>query len=241
MKNPQFSFSKGNAKIGPGTLTFSLPAGHTCPFAQQCLAKANQKTGKITDGPKQEFRCFSASSESAFPSVRKSRWKNLRLVKKYLKEGKLAQELVKAIPEKTVDVRIHVGGDFFSQAYFDAWIQVALILPKTIFYAYTKSLPYWAARSHTIPTNFRLTASMGGKADSLADELLLPSVSVIFHPKEAQGLEIDHDDRHAKAAIRRNFALLIHGPQQKGSKASKAIGILKAEHIEFGYSKKKAA
>ena len=43
-------------------------------------------------------------------------------------------------------VRVHDSGDFFSQEYFDAWLEVARGRPRTRFYAYTKSLPFWVAR-----------------------------------------------------------------------------------------------
>ena len=232
-----FSFSKGNAKVGKSTLTFSLPAGHTCPFADLCLAKANKKTGKLTDGKHQAFRCFSASTEAAFPTVRSSRWKNLRLVKSHLQKGDLVETLTAAIPKGTEAVRIHVGGDFFSQAYFDAWLETAKNHPQTIFYAYTKSIPFWTARLKEITPNFRLTASMGGKADTLAGTHQLPTTIVVKHPDEAKAanLEIDHDDSHPAAAIRASFALLIHGQQRKGSPASVALQHLRQEHIQYGY------
>jgi hypothetical protein len=234
-----FTFTKGNAKVGKDTLTFSLPSGHSCPFAHLCLTKADKNTGHITDGPQQEFRCFSASAEAAFPSVRKARWKNWELVQKHLKNGNLAQKLSADIPEKTKFVRIHVAGDFFSQDYFDAWLEVARLRPKTIFYAYTKSLPFWKKRLSTIPHNLRLTASLGGKKDKLAGQLLLPTAQVVLHPKQAKlaKLEIDHDDSLAKTPIRRPFALLIHGTQPKGSEAASAISQLKRQKITFSYSK----
>lgn len=243
MKKPKspFSFSKGNAKLGKETLTFSLPTGHTCPFAKDCLAKVNQITGKLTDGKHQKFRCFSASTEAAFTSVRKSRWKNMEAVKHYLSKNKLSEALIENIPEGTKEIRIHVGGDFFSQAYFDAWMQVAQTLPQILFYAYTKSIPYWKKRFDKIPDNFRLTASLGGSHDKLALALNLPTSTVIDHPDQAvkKGLEIDHNDSHPKQALRINFALLLHGMQPKGSPAALKIKALKDADIKFSYHRRK--
>lgn len=235
----EFSIVKGNAKVGEETLIFSLPSGHSCPFALACLAKADPETGKIEDGPRQEFRCFSASAESAFPSVRKSRWKNWHAVNKFLKEGTLVENLLKEIPEETPTLRIHVAGDFFSQAYFDAWLAIARLRPKTLFYAYTKSLPFWKKRIMEIPTNFRLTASMGGTKDAVAKDLAMPTATVVYHPEEAQvkNLQIDHDDSHAKAAVRNHFALLLHGPQKAKTPASQALQKMRQEKIPFGYRK----
>src|SRR3712207_6635698 len=74
-------FGNGNAKVPAGVFTFSLSAGHTCPFARECLAKAAPRTGTITDGPHSSFRCYAASMEARHPSVRKARWHNLRALR----------------------------------------------------------------------------------------------------------------------------------------------------------------
>jgi hypothetical protein len=143
-------------------------------------------------------------------------------------------------------VRIHTGGDFFSQRYFDAWLEVARKRPRTTFYFYTKSLRYWVARledvgdSHTpgsVP-NFVPTASRGGRDDHLIEAHSLRSARVVYSESEADalGLELDHDDFHAMRHGP-DFALLIHGPQPAGSEASKAISDLRKQG-EFGYGEK---
>ena len=62
MKNKNLlSFQKGNAKLSPDTLLFSIPAGKTCAIgADKCLSMAIEKDAKrtIQDGPNCEFRCF---------------------------------------------------------------------------------------------------------------------------------------------------------------------------------------
>ena len=60
----KLKFAKGNAKLGKNTVIFNLPAGATCPGALLCLSRANRKTGKLTDGPKNQFRCYAASTEN---------------------------------------------------------------------------------------------------------------------------------------------------------------------------------
>jgi hypothetical protein len=37
-------------------------------------------------------------------------------------------------------IRVHEGGDFYSQDYIDSWAKVAAALPGSTFYAYTKRL-----------------------------------------------------------------------------------------------------
>jgi hypothetical protein len=152
--------------------------------------------------------------------------------------------ILKSLLPGTPFVRIHTGGDFFSQRYFDAWIEVARQRPETTFYFYTKSLRYWLTRleevgdGHTLGTvpNFVATASWGGREDHLIDAHGLRSARVVFSEDESPGLEIDHDDSHAMRHGP-DFALLIHGPQPAGSEASKAISALRAQG-EYGYGQK---
>jgi hypothetical protein len=65
----------------------------------------------------------------------------------------------------------------------------------------------------------------------------------VFSEQEASdlGLEIDHDDSHAAdpSKVNKDFALLIHGIQPKGSDASEAIKTLKKDGVKFAYSKQK--
>lgn len=231
-------FSQGNAKLGKNIFTFSLPSGFACPHALDCLSKAHKTTGKITDGKATQFRCFSASQEALYPTVRKQRWHNFDVLKG-LSVAEMYGLISRSLPSKANMVRIHVGGDFFSQAYFDAWLAVAEDNPSVTFYAYTKSLPYWVARLDSIPSNLILTASRGGRKDDLIDLHKLREARVVFSVEEAEslGLELDHDDSHAYTHGP-SFALLIHGTQPKGSKAASAKNALKGLG---SYSKKKTA
>jgi len=137
------SFGHGNAKLDAAIFTFGLPAGHACPFAHLCRSKANRDTGRITDGPHTQFRCYEASDEARHSSVRRSRWRNLRALQAAKTTAGMAQLILASLSPYAGNVRIHVGGDFYSQEYFDAWLEVARRRPRTLFYAYTKSLPYW--------------------------------------------------------------------------------------------------
>ena len=113
--------------------TFSLPSGYSCPFASDCLSKADRKTGKITDGKNMEYRCFAATMEARLPSVRNSRWDNFDALRKLKTVDAMVAALLDALPVKADVVRIHVGGDFFNQRYFDAWLRVAALRPQTQF------------------------------------------------------------------------------------------------------------
>lgn len=230
-------FGKNNAKlknlakiIGTDVYTFSIPSGHSCPFAFRCLSKAIRGTdGKTTivDGPNTEFRCFSASSEVLYPSLYDMVWHNWNELKACRSLQGMVELILESIPPKAKCIRIHIDGDFYTPTYFKAWIDVARLRSDITFYAYTKSLPFWVDNRHLIDDNFILTASRGGTRDDLIESEGLREAVVVYSEKEAQelGLEIDHDDSHAMlpSLKHQSFALLIHGIQPAGSKAGKAV------------------
>ena len=217
--------------------TFTLPAGWSCPAAQDCLSKADRETGKIQDGPDTEFRCFAASAEATYPSLRNMVWHNFELLKEALKLDAQAgfenmphtSDLIhKSLPKKFDIMRVHVGGDYFSKKYLQAWIEVAKKNTDKIFYSYSKSLHFF--KQFALPENLVLTASRGGKYDDLIDLHGWKEALVVYSEQEAEekGLEIDHDDTHA-AFGEKNFALLIHGTQPAGSAASIALQKIKLD------------
>lgn len=210
--------------------TFTLPAGWSCPSAKDCLSRADKKTGKITDGPDTVWRCFAASAEATYPSLRNMVWHNFELLKDALSDGveACADLICASLPDKFDIMRVHVGGDYFHRNYFLAWCLVAKRNPDKVFYSYTKSLAILGGIPK--PDNLVLTASRGGKSDDLIDALGWKEARVVYSEQEAVdlGLEIDHDDTHA-AFGKENFALLIHGTQPKGSAASQALQQLKRQ------------
>ena len=214
--------------------SFDLLSGHSCPFAEECLARVEVIDGrrKVIDGKKKKFRCFSASQEALLTNVFNKRFLNFEILRHKTTE-EIVAIICAAMPDNLGICRIHVAGDFFSKAYFRAWIQVAILNPDRLFYAYTKSLPYWLENLGIIPENLILTASKGGRCDRLVDQFNLRSAVVVFSHAEAAelGLEIDQDDSHAANPDTKNqdFALLIHGVQPKGSNAAKALQILNLE------------
>lgn len=240
-KSCTLKISNPNAKIPH--YNFNLPAGFTCPFASRCLSKADPKTGKITDGPSIDFRCYSAGEEARYTNTRISRWNNFEALKAIGLDN--IQGMSKAIKDAIEDVlprkhnyfRIHSSGDFFTPNYLKAWMEVANLMPEITFYAYTKSVPY-VIQNLPLPSNFIITMSKGGKYDNLIDEHGLKFSVVVFSEEQAAnyqwkdkngkihiGLEIDHDDTHAYKDDK-PFALLIHGVQPAGSDASKAVRAL---------------
>lgn len=229
-------WSFGNAKLRRGEVIFNLVAGYACPFAKTCLSKADPVTGKITDGPHTQVRCYHASIETR-PNVRFADWWNFKLVKAAKTRDKIFKLLDESIPYGLV-YRIHSGGDFFTLDYFDAWLDIARKYPERTFYAYTKALPFWVKRMGEIPPNFKLTASYGGTHDHLIALHNLKYCRIVLYESEAAelGLEIDHDDSHCWQSDK-SFAVLVHGTQPKGSPAAKAWYANKRQGYSYGRPK----
>jgi hypothetical protein len=236
-------FGKGNAKLGGDVATFSIPAGYTCPGASDCLSKFDRKKRKIVDGALQQHRCFAASMEAAFATVRNSTDRNWILLRTAKTVEVMTALIDNSMPPKYFNkIRVHVHGDYFSMDYMLSWLEAARRNPDRLFYSYTKSLHFLvkAKQTNMIPPNFVFTASRGGKFDNLIDEHNLREAVVVYHPDEASemGLTIDHDDSLAMNPEISKFALLIHGTQKSGSRGAVAIKRLKKENINFKYARK---
>ena len=265
----RLQFSDANAKLselynvpeletwltdGRKVYSLDLLSGYSCPFARDCLSKAvptgeTTKAGnprlKIKDGPYTKFRCFSASQEVLLPNVYKRRQHNFETLR-HLQVNDMIHRLNQDKPKDLGILRFHVGGDFFNADYFFAALNLAMMNPDKLFYAYTKSLPYWMKYKDWADKidNFILTASRGGFYDDLIDQHNLRESVVVFSEDEAyeRNLEIDHNDSHAAVPDweYEDFALLIHGTQPKGTEAAEALKLLKKNNVKHSYSKRKA-
>jgi hypothetical protein len=216
-------------------------------MAVNCLSRVYDIDGKRTlkDGKFTEFRCFSASQEVQYPNTYNSRKHNYDLLRACKSSGDMVNLLHASMPQNLGICRIHVGGDFFNRLYMLAWASLAELNPDRLFYAYTKSLPYWIKFRdyfNSLP-NFILTASYGGRHDSLIQSEGLRSAIVVYSESQADslGLEIDHDDSHAADPSKQNdsFALLIHGTQPAGTEAASALQELRKNKVKHSYSRKK--
>lgn len=238
----KLKFGKGNAKLNETIATFSLPSGWTCPCANVCLSKADRITGKITDGPENQFRCFSASQEAVYPNVRLQRWNNLEALKEAKTVQRMANLICDCLPVGISKVRVHVAGDFFSADYFKAWIEVAKRNSHLIFYGYTKRADLLVKFQSELPSNFRFVASLGGTKDTLAVAAGLKTARVVFTEAEAKrlGLELDHADDHAYSTDKKSFALLLHGTQPAGSPAADAWKVIKKAGKGYNEARRKA-
>jgi hypothetical protein len=250
-------FTVGNAKLqSHPTMIFNLPAGWSCPAAKLCLSKADRKTGCITDGKHTEVRCFGATCEARSANLRKMVWHNRNLIDAARKDGAdaVADLIDRSMPDWNGLVRIHsTGGDFLDAAYLGGWLKVMerrtgkvveaggkIGVAGTVFYAYVKNLPLF--KGVVLPDNFKVVASAGGKYDKMIPELGLRTAHVVLTEEEAalRGLPIDHDDTHVWGGFDRDFALMVHGTQPKGSKAAAARNANRKEGKFTGYRKEVA-
>lgn len=229
-KSNLLTFGISNAKLKYPY--FSIPSGYTCPFASMCKSLAHRKGGKFSDGKSiqdlGQFRCYAASTEVMYKNVRESRWKNFELLRKLSTKEEMSeliitslQYLIKTKGDFSI-FRIHESGDFYSQQYFDAWLDVAKAFPDIVFYAYTKSLPFWVARLNNIPKNLKLIASVGGSADHLVQKYNLRYCVVVDTVEEAKAMKLRIDlDETIAYGTNDNFALLLHGSQKAGTEKAK--------------------
>ena len=116
-----------NQKLAKNIGVFNLPQGITCPGKTAACAKL----------------CYACKAERCYKSAREKRARNYQVVKDVMAQaaGGLAIALSTEIKAAGVSkVRIHESGDFFSQAYFNEWVAVAMVNPGVTFLAYTKSM-----------------------------------------------------------------------------------------------------
>lgn len=225
--------------VGGKIISLPLLSGYSCPFAKTCLAKVledGQGKRTVWDGPDMETRCYSVSGEARLNNVynlHKANWRALVDCGNNL--DNLRSLLMSALPKKFDYVRIHTDGDFFTKNYFMAWLEVCKLHPSKVFYAYTKSIPFWvfAKDRGLMPDNLIMTASYGGTHDHLIEPNGLRYCKIVESVEQAGelGLVVDEFDSQAALPSLRNvnFALLIHGAQPAGSKWGKAVRKLKGK------------
>ena len=215
----QLKFSSNNRKLkelakatGKKVYGFDLPAGWSCPGANECLSKAHKSTGKITDGANTKFRCYAASLEAAFPQVRSLRWHNFDLLRGSLN---ILTLLTNSLPSGAEIVRIHTSGDFFNLEYLQAWASLATANPTIIFYGYSKRADLFSRLDGTLPPNMHFAKSAGGRYDHI--DVNLPTATVVdYCPQPFPVFSEEADSELHLLAGGGDFGLLIHGTQPKG-------------------------
>jgi len=139
-------------------LNFSLPAYKTitgktvCPFAKDCIKY-----------------CYAQKGNYRYPSVIKGLNNRYELSKTDQFVPKMNATI---ILERPTHIRIHDSGDFYSIEYLNKWVQIANDNKDVIFYAYTKSIPFFKRNKKNnnnwlLPKNLKIIFSEGSKKDNL--------------------------------------------------------------------------
>jgi hypothetical protein len=155
-----------NSELRPdGIFNWSLPAFaiklsdgtnfNVCPNAGACASF-----------------CYARNGTYLFSNVRGRHIQNLEYTLYHLEEWQ--QQMLSEVQHKKMvgkHVRIHDAGDFYSDEYLLAWLEIARQTPDVTFYCYTKEVSMFKRLVEpNCPTNFRYLYSMGGKEDHLVDK-----------------------------------------------------------------------
>ena len=239
MNKNLFKFGVNNTKL-KNTITFSKSSGLTCPGANKCKAYADinaQGKRSVKRFKDTEFTCYSATLEALYPSLYNLTRHNTSLLNEYIKKDDF-NGLVECFNvslnkkrSKNINlVRWNQSGDIYSRFELEALKKVCELNKDLMFYFYSKNLILYPS-NRSIPNNMKITASYGGKYDYLIDRGYFKRFSkVVFSTNEAKilNLPIDVDDTHAYQDKGANgFALLLHGTQEKNTRASEALKEIK--------------
>jgi hypothetical protein len=137
---------------------FGLPADHD--FTDANLVRRNTCPGALAC----RAVCFAKQGRYTMKNVKAARAHNLALSQDDSFTAFIIGDLARMRTVNTV--RIHDSGDFYSQEYLNKWAIIARALPYITFYAYTKSL---TLDFSSLPENFKVTQSLGGKYDAHVD------------------------------------------------------------------------
>lgn len=139
----------GNKKLMKDSIaSFSIPAGISCPDAGTCNGGfCYAQTGRFSmnNTIRSHVKNYLASQKNYFVDVMIDRIFRLKRV-----------ELI----------RIHVAGDFYSQAYVNKWTQIISNCPEMKFYAYTKSFVSLDLEALWNLENIHIIQSTGSRDDS---------------------------------------------------------------------------
>ncbi len=117
-------------------------------------------------------------------------------------------------------IRIHDSGDFFSDEYLLAWLDICRTRPDTNFYAYTKEVSRFRSLVEPDPPpNFLWVYSYGGKQDAALNPAV-DRVADVF-PDEAAIVEAGWASQEA------SDLLAVLGPQLVGVPANRIPSYLK--------------
>jgi hypothetical protein len=224
-------FEAGAPYVDKNVLTFSLPAGWTCPYrGVGSLSKVHSQRleGEIVSTLALEsgerFTCYSAVMELA-PHIYNRRQRNYAVL---AAAGDSVDEMAgiisNNIPKDAKEMIVHYSGDFFSENYFKAWMKAASEHPEVKFHAQTTSLGYWVNNRDKVPLNFSLVASTESTQIKLIQDHDLRFSKVVFSKKEADDIGLPFDPHGLIfRTTDKSFAQPLRSGQVAGSEAARAV------------------
>jgi hypothetical protein len=145
---------KTSKALGLRVFNFGIPAYKsasgklTCPMADECV----------------KF-CYAKKGAYIWSNVQPAFENRYQLSKTNYFVGAMNYEIKRKKPDY---VRVHDSGDYYSKAYLQKWIQVAIHNPEVKFYSYTNMVDMILNTS--LPDNYDIIFSDSGKQKNLIDE-----------------------------------------------------------------------
>ncbi len=166
----------------------------TCPMAGACVSG-----------------CYAKQGFYVMPQVKAAQETRLVVTQSPVFGALMALEIAKVKPEV---VRVHDSGDFYSKAYAEKWIDIALAHPAVGFYAYTKMVEM--TKELKWPKNFTLIYSYGGLEDKKIggndrNSRVFESLKAL---KAAKYVDSSHDDMVALGKSKK-IGLIYHGSAKR--------------------------
>jgi len=125
----------------------------TCPNASKCVSG-----------------CYAQMGAYIWSNVRQAHQTKLELTRTETFVPLMIEAISSKLKKsKTVYIRIHDAGDFYSLDYTYKWFNIMQYFQgkQVVFYAYTKQVQMFKDLAQDIPDNFKLIFSYGGKQDKL--------------------------------------------------------------------------
>ena len=145
---------KTSKSLGLRVFNFGIPAYKsasgklTCPFADACVKFCYAKKGAYI------WKNVSSVFEKRYQLSKTDDFVNI-----------MNQEIAKKRPDY---VRVHDSGDYYSRAYLDKWLAVAIHNPRVRFYSYTNCVEM--LKNTNLPDNYDIIFSDSGKQKHMIDE-----------------------------------------------------------------------
>ena len=145
---------KTSKTLGLRVFNFGIPAYKsasgklTCPMADECI-----------------MFCYAKKGAYIWSNVKPAFENRYQLSKTDEFIDAMNNEIKRKKPDY---VRVHDSGDYYSKAYLQKWIQVAIHNPSVKFYSYTNMIDMMLKTS--LPDNYDIIFSDSGKQRDLIDE-----------------------------------------------------------------------